>query len=57
MAAIIGDAHGGEQRINDVPRGNSLGDAECAAVSAVLDRLEATPDQQPEGPRPGARAV
>ena len=30
--------------------GNSLGDAECAAVSAVLDRLEATPDPQPEGP-------
>jgi hypothetical protein len=31
--------------------GDSLGDAECAAVSAVLDLLEATPDQQPEGPR------
>jgi hypothetical protein len=32
--------------------GDSLGDAECAAVSAVLDRLEATPACRPAASRP-----
>jgi hypothetical protein len=31
--------------------GHSLGDAECAAVSAILDRLPAAPDSNGSGPQ------
>jgi len=44
MAAIIGDAYGGGQRINDVP-------------SAVLDRLEATPGLPPGSEQTAADQV
>jgi len=37
--------------------GDSLGDAECAAVSAVLDRLEATPGRPPGSEQTAADQV